>query len=93
MHENRPGSYRSAEVVFATFFNAGLRVYDLADPRQPRELAHYVPALPPGQEDIQSNDVFVASDGSVYLTDRAGGGIDILEPSPELRDRMEEARL
>lgn len=93
LHENRPGSYRSAEVVFATLFNAGLRVYDLADPEQPREIAHYIPELPDGQEDIQSNDVFVADDGLVYLTDRAGAGVDILEPSPELRDRMEEARL
>ncbi len=62
-------------------------------PEDPRELAHYIPELPDGQEDIQSNDVFVADDGLVYLTDRAGAGVDILEPSPELRDRMEEARL
>ena len=93
LHENRPGSYRSAEVVFATYFNAGLRVYDVADPAHPVELAHYIPALPAGQEDIQSNDVFVAADGLVYLTDRAGGGVDILEPDDALRARMEEARL
>ena len=93
MHENRPGSYRSAEVVFATYFNAGLRVYDIADPARPTELASYIPALPDGQEDIQSNDVFVADDGLVYLSDRAGGGVDILEPDDALRTRMEEARL
>jgi hypothetical protein len=92
LHENRPGSYRSSEVVFATYFNAGLRVYDLADAEHPVELGHYVPALPAGQQDIQSNDVFVAQDGLVYLTDRAGGGIDILEPDDALRARMEEAR-
>lgn len=93
LHENRPGSYRSAEVVFATYFNAGARVYDVADPTHPVELGSYIPALPDGQEDIQSNDIFVAEDGLVYLTDRAGAGIDILEPDDTLRTRMEEARL
>ena len=48
-HENRPGSYRSAELVFVTYFNAGLRVYDLADASSPREIAHWIPELPAGQ--------------------------------------------
>jgi hypothetical protein len=79
--------------VFATYFNAGLRVYDVADPAHPVELAHHIPALPDGQQDIQSNDVFVAEDGLVYLSDRAGAGVHILEPDEALRARMEEARL
>jgi hypothetical protein len=92
-HENRPGSYRSAEVVFVTYFNAGLRVYDLADPQQPVELAHYIPELPEGQQDIQINDVFVDDGGLVHITDRVDGGVYILEPGDALRTRMEEARL
>jgi len=92
-HENRPGSYRSAEIVFVTYFNAGLRVYDLADPYAPQEIAHYIPALPEGQPDIQINDVFVAHDGLIYITDRWGDGVYVLEPEPALRARMEEARL
>ncbi len=92
-HENRPGSYRSAEVVFVTYFNAGLRVYDLADPTDPVELAHWIPDLPVGQPDVQINDVFVAHDGLVYVTDRVGGGVYVLEPEQALRSRMEEARL
>lgn len=92
-HENRPGSYRSAAVVFVTYFNAGLRVYDLADPRDPIELAHFIPELPEGEPDVQMNDVFVAADGLVYVTDRVDGGVYILEPSTALRARMEEARL
>jgi hypothetical protein len=92
-HENRPGSYRSAEVVFVTYFNAGLRVYDLADPRDPIELAHFIPELPEGEPDVQMNDVFVAEDGLVYVTDRVDGGVYILEPDTALRARMEDARL
>jgi hypothetical protein len=92
-HENRPGSYRSAEVVFVTYFNAGLRVYDLAEAQRPVELAHYIPELPEGQLDIQINDVFVDDGGLVYITDRVDGGVYILEPDGDLRGRMEEARL
>jgi len=92
-HENRPGSYRSAEVVFVTWFNAGLRVYDLADPEHPVELAHWVPALPDGQVDVQVNDVFVDHDGTIYATDRVGGGVYVLRPDDALLQRMEEARL
>ncbi len=42
LHENRAGSYRSERIVFATYFSAGVRVYDLADPASPAEVAHWV---------------------------------------------------
>lgn len=92
LHENRPGSYQSEQIVFATYFNAGVRVYDLADPRAPKEIAHWVPPVPDGQVDIQTNDLFVAADGLVYVTDRVADGVYVLEPDEELRDRMEDAR-
>lgn len=93
LHENRAGSYRSERVVFATYFNAGLRVYDLEDPAAPREVAHWVPEPGPGQVAAQSNDLFVDADGLIYLTDRVGGGVAILEPLPELADLMRRAAL
>jgi len=93
LHENRPGSYVSEEVVFATYFNAGLRVYDLADPSEPVEIAHWIPATPPGQEDVQINDVFVDADGIVFATDRVLGGVYILEPNDRLGERMREAAI
>ena len=70
-----PGSYRSERIVFVTYFNAGLRVFDLADPEAPGEIAHWVPETPPGQEDAQTNDLFVDADGLVWVTDRIGGGL------------------
>jgi hypothetical protein len=79
LHENRPGSLMSDREIYVTYFNAGLRIYDLADPTNPREVAHYVPETPPGQKAIQINDVFVDADGLIYISDRAGGGVYILE--------------
>ena len=93
LHENRPGSYRSSEVIFVTYFNAGLRVYDLADPDSPVELAYWIPACPPGQQAIQINDVWVGEDLVVYATDRVGGGVYALLPSDELRERLLQASL
>lgn len=92
-HENRPGSYRSAELVFVTYFNAGLRVYDVADPEHPAEVAHWVPATPPGQEAPQINDLFVSTDLDIYVTDRVNGGVYVVRPDDELAARMEQAAL
>jgi hypothetical protein len=93
LHENRAGSYRSEYMVFVTYFNAGLRVYDLADPVHPEEIAHWIPACPPGQAAAQINDLFVAADHTVYATDRVNGGVYILEPDPALAARMVDAAL
>ncbi|HJR91706.1 MAG TPA: hypothetical protein VJ938_04655 [Acidimicrobiia bacterium] len=91
LHENRPGSYRSQEIVFTTYFNAGLRVYDLENPDDPREIAHWIPECPPEQAACQINDVFVAEDHTVYATDRINGGVYILEPSADLSAHMARA--
>ena len=92
LHENRPGSYRSERLVFATYFSAGVRVYDLADPVHPAEVAHWVPEPPAGQPVPQLNDLFVDSSGLIWATDRIGGGLYVLAPEPALAAAMEEAR-
>ena len=63
LHENRPGSYRSERLVFATYFSAGVRVYDLADPARPAEVAHWVPSRRPASRSPQLNDLFVDERG------------------------------
>jgi hypothetical protein len=65
--------------VFLTCFNAGLRVYDLVDPESPREVAAFVPGPNAGAAVPQTDDVVVREDGIVFLTDRAGGGVHVLE--------------
>jgi hypothetical protein len=84
LHENRAGSYRSTTLVFVTYFNAGLRVYDVRDPEHPEEVASWVP----DQDQPQSNDLFVEEGGRVWVTDRFTGGLYCLEPEPELAELM-----
>ena len=93
LHENRPDSYRSAEIVFATYFNGGLRVYDVSNPAEPTEIAHWIPDCPPGQPACQINDVWVGEDLLTYATDRVNGGVYVLEPEPDLAARLRAAAL
>jgi hypothetical protein len=83
LHENRPapGAWSSETIVVGTFFNGGVRAYDVADPFQPREVAYHVPAAPRGSRAgaIQINDVFVDERGIVYAVDRFAGGLYVLE--------------
>ena len=93
LHENRPGTYRSADLVFCTYFNAGLRVYDVGDAAHPVEVAHWVPETPAGQRAAQINDVFVGADLDIWVTDRVTGGVYRLAADDELAARMREAAL
>lgn len=79
VHENRPGSFQSENLIFVTYYNAGLRVVDLRDPYRPEEVGFFIPPAPPEQEAVQINDVFVDADGLIYITDRYHGGLYILE--------------
>ena len=79
VHEPRPGSLADGSTVYLTYFNAGLRVFDVTDAARPVEIAWYVPDAPPGQPAIQLNDVLVDADGLVYVTDRNAGGLYVLE--------------
>jgi hypothetical protein len=78
-----PGAHQFQEhmkgnLLYCTWFSAGLRVVDLSDPFKPREVAHYVPEPRKGFKAPQSNDVDVDENGLVYLLDR-DLGLDILE--------------
>jgi hypothetical protein len=79
--------------VFASYFSAGVRVYDLADPARPAEVAHWVPEPPVGQPVPQINDLFVDDTGLVWVTDRISGGLYVLVPEPPLASLMAQARV
>jgi hypothetical protein len=86
IHENRPGSFVSSELIFATYQNAGVRVFDIRDQFRPQEVAVWVPPAPARMMDhrpnrarvIQSADVFVDERGLIYSTDY-NAGLFILE--------------
>jgi len=78
VHEPRPGSLIDGSTVYLTYFNAGLRVYDVADATRPVEIAWFVPDPPPGQAVVELNDVFVDASGLIYVTDKIGAGLYIL---------------
>ena len=55
LHENRPGALQNSNLVFATYCNAGLRVFDITDPFQPRDAGHFVPPPPTRRMDPRPN--------------------------------------
>lgn len=83
VHENLPlpVSFRSENLIIGTFFNAGVRAYDISNPYQVQEVAYYVPPTPrlSASGAIQLNDVYVDDRKYVYTIDRKGGGLYILE--------------
>jgi len=81
LHENRPGSFQSEEIIFATFNNAGVRVFDVKDAFAPREIASWVPPAPARLVDprpkvalaAKTADIYVARDGLMYVSDWNAG--------------------
>ena len=85
------------KLVFISYFNAGVRVWDIRDPFQPREVAHFIPPIMPlttescatidgarnCRKDVMTNNVELDDRGLIYIVDRAGGGMDILQLSGE----------
>jgi len=71
---------QTEDIIFATYHNAGLRIYDVRDPFQPQQLAYFVPPPPEKIVDqrpnpakvIQSCDVY-DKEGLMYLTDTNAG--------------------
>ena len=81
VYENQPGPtcFYSDNLIFATLFNAGVRVYDTSDPFHPEEVAYFVPDIPEGAPSNGINDVYVDEIGIMYVVDRLKGGLYILE--------------
>jgi hypothetical protein len=86
LHENRPGSFVSEEIVFATYHNAGVRVFDIRDQYRPKEIASWVPPMPERMLDPRPRvarnaltcDCYVTPDGIIYASDW-NLGLNVLE--------------
>jgi hypothetical protein len=86
LHENRPECFVSEETIFATYHNAGVRVFDIRDQYQPKEIASWVPPMPQRMLDPRPRvarnaltcDCYVTKDGLIYATDW-NAGLHVLE--------------
>jgi len=86
IHENRPDGMVSSDTIFATYQNAGIRVFDISNAFRPEGIAAFVPPAPNRMVDhrpnrprvIQSCDIWVSAGGLIYSNDY-NGGMFILE--------------
>jgi hypothetical protein len=71
-------------LLYVAYFSAGLRVLDLTDPYEMKEVGYYVPAttattIPRLKTVVQTNDVDIDYRGLAYISDRAGTGLHVIE--------------
>ena len=72
-------------LAFTSYFNAGIRAWDIRDPQGAKEVAFYVPVGPvnPCGNGIDcsymTNNVEVDNRGYIIVVDRIGSGMDIIE--------------
>ncbi len=86
LHENRPEAFVSEETIFATYHDAGVRVFDIRDQYAPKEIASWTPPVPKRMVDPRPNvarsaltcDCYVTRDGLIYATDW-NAGLHVLE--------------
>lgn len=77
---HQPSERFTGTVIPFAWFAQGLRLVDIADPFAPREVGHFLPDPPAGEERASSNDVTIDDRGLIYLIDRING-VDIIETS------------
>jgi hypothetical protein len=86
LHENRPGTWQSEDLIFATYQNAGVRVYDISDTSAVTEVAFGMPPPPARNVDPrassalvpQSADLIVTAEGLVFASD-LNAGLSIMQ--------------
>jgi hypothetical protein len=81
------------KLVVLAYFNAGVRVVDIRNPFEPKEVARYIPEVTANTAEscieiagtrhcdraIQTNNVNLDDRGYVYAVDRASTGLHVLE--------------
>ena len=79
--QNQQVLWQDENLVFLTYFNAGLRVFDISDERAPKEVGYFIapdPQVRRGPLPItglaaQSEDVVVDARGNIFVSDKNHG--------------------
>jgi hypothetical protein len=79
-HQGQPHLAPNRDLVYMTYFNAGLRIFDISDEFMPEEVAYFVPDDPPVRHGMkpeklvtQFEDVVVDDRGYIFCTDKNRG--------------------
>jgi len=70
------------KLTSVAYFTGGVRLFDIREPQAPVEVAFYVPeanANTVQPDGYMTNNVEIDNRGYVYVTDRNGSGLDIIE--------------
>jgi hypothetical protein len=87
-------------LTFISYFDAGVRVWDIRDPVHPRQVAHFIPPVNANTQqscatingkqvcgrDIMTNNVELDTRNLIYIVDRVGSGADILQLTGEAKE-------
>jgi hypothetical protein len=79
--QHSPFVEKQNDILYVTYFTAGVRIFSIADPRAPKEVGYFIPPdpkkryvpLPANALVTQTEDVLVDSRGYIYITDRNQG--------------------
>lgn len=79
--EENFGNPMYGKLTAIAYFNGGVRIWDIREPQAPHEVAFYVPESNANtdQDGYMTNNVEIDNRGYVYIVDRNGAGMDILE--------------
>jgi hypothetical protein len=79
--QHNPDVEKQGDLIYLTYFNAGLRVFNIKDSRLPTETGWFIPPTPtvrrmPAPHDklvSQTEDVLVDTRGNIYITNKQWG--------------------
>ena len=92
------------KIVFVSYFNAGVRAFDVRDPYNPQNVAFFIPAVTPNTDYrcgpyqgnpnvcrrvVQTNNVASDDRGYIYIVDRANTGLHVLQLEGEAKEIIE----
>lgn len=97
--QHNPAVEKQNDLFYLTHFNAGLRIYNVANPRQPIEVGFFMPPeplkrygpMPPEKLVLQTEDVLVDRRGYIYITDK-NQGIWILKYNGDAQRSIKKPR-